>query len=92
MQNRPLFRDIDLLAAEHCVDSRLQAGLFGKLNQKLESFIRDYVLRIVQINAQSFQCQTLAALGIICKEVPEMCFPDILRVIFEAFPGWAFDG
>jgi len=92
MQDRSLFRDIDLLAPEHGIDSRLQTGFFGQLNQKLESFVRDSIFRIIQIDAQGFYCQTLAALGIIRKEIAEMCLLDALIVIFESFPGWAFDG
>ena len=53
MQHRSLFRDVDLLAAEHGIDSRLQTGFFGKLNQKLESLVRDSILRIIQIDAHS---------------------------------------
>jgi len=92
MQDRSLFRDIDLLAAEHGIDSRLQTGFFRKLKQKLESFVGDSIFRIIQIDAQGFYCQTLAALGIIRKEIAEMCLLDALIVIFESFPGWAFDG
>ena len=92
MQHGSFFRDIDLLAPEHGIDSRLQTGFFGQLNQKLESFVRDSIFRIIQIDAQGFYCQTLAALGIIRKEIAEMCLLDALIVIFESFPGWAFDG
>jgi hypothetical protein len=62
------------------------------LNEKLESFVSDSILRIVQIDAQGFYRQTLAALGIIRKEIAEMCLLDALIVIFESLPGWAFDG
>jgi hypothetical protein len=62
------------------------------LKQKLESFVRDSIFRIIQIDAQGFYCQTLAALGIIRKQIAEMCLVDALIVIFESFPGWAFDG
>jgi len=92
MQDRSLFRNVDLLAPKHRIDSRLQTGFFGKLNQKLESFIRDSILRIIQIDAQSLYGQTLAALGIIRKETAEMCLLDALIVIFESFPCWPFDG
>jgi len=56
MQDRPLFRDIDLLAPEHGIDSRLKPGCFGELNQTLESFVRDSIFRIIQIDAQGFYC------------------------------------
>ena len=92
MQHGSFFRDIDLLAPEHGIDSRLQTGCFGKLKQKLESLVRDSILRIIQIDAQGLDRQTFAALGIIRKQIAEMCLLDALIVIFESFPGWAFDG
>ena len=92
MQHRPLFRNVDLLAPEHRIDSRLQAGFIGKLEKEFQGFVSDEILRIIQIDAESLSRQTLAAFRIIRKEFAEMRILDTLIVIFESFPGSSFDG
>ena len=91
MQDRTLFCDVDLFTPEHRIDSRLQTGFFGQLNQQPERFLRDEILRVIQVNAQSLNRETFTSLGIVSKEIPEMCFPNLLRVSFESLPRAAFD-
>ena len=83
VQDRPLLRDVDLLAAKHGVDSRSQARLLGQLQEKLEGFVGDAVLRVVQEEPRSLGRHPLAALGVIREELAQMQFPDLLVVGFE---------
>ena len=49
VQDGAIFRDVDLLAAEHGVDPLAQAGFLGQLQQKLEGFVGDAVLRVIEV-------------------------------------------
>ncbi len=40
MQNRPLLRDVDLLAVKHGFDARLQSGLLGQVDEQLDGLGR----------------------------------------------------
>ena len=48
VQNRSLLRDIDFLSAKHRVDSFPQARFLGELQQQVEGFGRDAILRIIE--------------------------------------------
>ena len=52
VQDGPVFRDVDLLAPEHGVDARPQAGLLGQLQQQLERLVGDAILRVVEVEAR----------------------------------------
>ena len=43
VQDRPIFRDVDLLAAEHCVDFAAQPRLFGELDEQSERLVIDQI-------------------------------------------------
>jgi hypothetical protein len=60
------------------------------LQEELEGFICDAILRIVQIEANSLRCHALAAIGVICKELSEMEFADILMVGTKGLPCFTF--
>ena len=92
VQDGALLRDVDLLAAEHGVDPRPQAGFLGQLKQKLEGFVGDAILRVIEKDAHSLGRHPLAALGIVREQIAEMCLLDALIVGFESLPGRAFDG
>jgi hypothetical protein len=49
VQDRTVFRDVDLLAAEHGVNALAQAGFIGELQEQLEGFVSDAVLRVIQV-------------------------------------------
>jgi hypothetical protein len=72
VEYRALFRDIDLFAAEHGIDSLAQTGLFGELHEKFESFIGNSILRIIEIETQGLKCEALATLGIFGKKLMQM--------------------
>ena len=88
MQDGPVFRDVDFLASEHGVDPRLQAGFLRQLQEKLEGFVGDAILRVVEVDPDSLGRHPLAALGIVGEELPEMQVPDLpimrLRRPFQA--------
>jgi hypothetical protein len=44
MQNRAVFRDVDLVAPKHCVDPPAQSRFLGELHQKLQSLVGDAIL------------------------------------------------
>ena len=89
VQNGTAFRDVDLLTPEHGVDPRLQAGFLRQLQEELEGFVGDAILRVIEVDAHSLGRHTLAACGIIREELPEMQVPDLPIVRFEALPGRA---
>ena len=92
VQDRALLGDVDLLAAEHGVDPRPQAGFLGELQEQFERFVRDAILGVVQVNARGFGGHALAARGVLGEQLPQMQFPDLLIVGLEGFPCGAFDG
>ncbi len=49
VQDRAIFCDVDFIAPKHGVDAFAQPGFLGKLQQKLEGFVRDAVLRVIQV-------------------------------------------
>ena len=72
MQHRPLLGDIDLVSSEHGVDVLAQSRLFRQLKQQLQGFVGDPVLRVVQEQPYGLGRETLATLGIIRKQLPQM--------------------
>ena len=90
VQDRPLLRDVDLLAAKHGVDPRSQARFLGQFDEKLEGFVGDAVLRVIQEEAHGLGRHPLTAFGIVREEVPQMQFPNLLIVGLERLPGLPF--
>ncbi len=48
VQHGAVLGDVDLLAAEHGVDPRAQAGFLRQLQEQLEGFVGDAILRVVE--------------------------------------------
>ncbi len=69
VQDGAVFRDVDLVAAEHGVDPRAQAGFLRQLQEELEGLVGDAILRVVEEEARRLGRQALAALGIIREEL-----------------------
>ena len=76
VQDGPVFRDVDLLAPEHGVDALAQAGFLGQLQEQLERFVGDAVLRVVEVDAHRLGGHALAALGVVREELAQMQLPD----------------
>src|SRR6266851_2363772 len=79
VQDGALLCDVDLLAAEHGVDSRSQTGLVGELKEEPKGLLGDAVLGVIKIQAHSLDRHALATLGIVRKKLPQVQ----LRSCFE---------
>ncbi len=72
VQDGAVFRDVDLVAAKHRFDVLLQAALFGELEEQLERFIGDAVLRVIEEDADGFGGVARAALRILVEELTQV--------------------
>ena len=86
VQDRAILRDVDLLAAEHRVDARAQAGFLRELEQQLERFVGDPVLGVIEIDPGAFGIHPLATIRIVGEELAEMERFDRLIMDFEGLP------
>ena len=86
VQNGTVLREVDLVTPEHGVDLPAQVAFPGQLQEKLEGFVRDAILRVIEENARGFSRQTLAAVGILREELTEMHVPDSFVVGSEGLP------
>ena len=86
VQDGAVLGDVDLLAPKHGVDASAQAGFLGQLQEELEGFVGDAVLRVVEVEAHGLGRHTLAAFGIIRKKLAQMQLTDTLMVSGESFP------
>src|SRR5271157_3086750 len=89
MQDGAVLCDVDPFTPEHGVDPRSQAGFLCQLQEELESFVGDAILRVIEEDTRSLARHPLATLGIIGEQFPEMQFSDLLMVGFECLPGRA---
>ena len=53
VQDRALFRDVDLVSAKHGVDPRSQSRFLGQFEEELEGFVGDAILRVIEEEARS---------------------------------------
>ncbi len=90
MQNGAVFREVDFLALEHGVDAFAQSGFLGKLQEQLEGFVGDAVLRVIQVEAHRLGRHAFAAFRVIRKEPAQMNLADILVMSFKGLPCWTF--
>jgi hypothetical protein len=81
-----IFCDIDFIPAEHGFDPVSKAGFLRQLDEELERLVRDPILRVIQEQTGGFRCHALAALGVLCKKLPEMQFFDLSMVSLQSFP------
>ena len=86
MQDGPLLRNIDFVAAKHGVDAAPQTGLLSQLQQKRKCLIGDAVLRIVEVNAYGLDRHPLPAGGVVCKKLSEVQLPDLRVMGVESLP------
>ena len=69
VQHCAAFREIDLLAAEHCVATNSDAPLLGQMDQQPNGFISNSILRVVEIKAGGLGSQSVAAAEITGKQL-----------------------
>src|SRR6266567_8583932 len=81
--------DIDLLTFEHCIDTLAQARRLCQFQEQLYRFISYTVLRIVKVDANSFESKTLASMRIFCKERSQMQVACLMIMFLELLPGGA---
>ena len=86
VQHRPLLRDVDLVAAKHGIDPRAQARLLGQLQQQLQRFVGDAILRVIEVNPYCLSRQSLPALGVVGEQLAQVKLLDLLVVCSQGFP------
>ena len=91
MQNGPVFRQVDLVSPEHGVDTFAQTGLLGEATQQRNGLFVDAIFRVIEIDANRFRRQALAACRVIGEERAEMQPSDRPEVVLERLPCLARD-
>jgi hypothetical protein len=61
MQDRSIFRDVNLLAPEHRIDPRPQTAFLRQLKKKLNRLFGDSVFRIIEINTSRLDREAVPA-------------------------------
>ena len=89
VKNRAVLGHVDLVAAEHRVDAIAQPRLFRQLPQKTQGFVRDPVLRVVEIQAGKFSRHALAALRVVCEKGSQVQAADLPVMRLQRLPRWA---
>ena len=87
MKHRASLGYVDLVTAEHGIDTSAQPDGVSQIDQQPKALAGDAVLRIVQVEALGFQRQTLSPLGILSKQCTQMETLDLLMMLFEGLPG-----
>jgi hypothetical protein len=77
MQDGAFFCNVDPLPAEHRLHPGANSGLLRELDEELHCFNGDPILRVVEIDAHSFDRKALAASRVIGKQLPEMQLVDL---------------
>src|SRR4029077_3501348 len=75
-----LLGEINFVSTKHGVDSGSQARFLGQLEEELERFVGDAVLRIVQENAHRLGGHSLSTFGVFSEQLPQMQSADLLVV------------
>ena len=89
MQDGSILGDVDLVAAEHGLGARPQPGLLRQSNEQPKRLVGHPILGVVEVESRRLDGETLAALGVVREERPEMAIPDALVVCGERLPGRA---
>ena len=86
VQHCAAFRDVDLLATKHCVATVSDTSLLGELYQQPNGFIGNSVLRVVEVKAGGLSSQSVAATGVIGKQLPQVDVFDLLVMRLQRMP------
>ena len=73
VQDGPLLGHVDLLAREHRIDPRAQPGLFGELQQQIQRFVGDAVLRVVEIDSRRPRPSVVRRARDLCAKSSRRC-------------------
>ena len=63
VQDGSVLGDVDLLAAKHGVDSVSQPAFFRELQEQLQGFVGDAVLRVVEVETEASAVKRSPRLG-----------------------------
>jgi len=72
VQDGAIFGDVDFVAAEHSVNARPQAGFFREIQQQGQRLVVDAILGIVEVDAEFFERELLAALGVVVEQLAQV--------------------
>src|SRR5262249_29160738 len=92
VQDRTLLGDVDLVTTKHRSNPLLKAAFFGQLKEKLQRFVCDAILRVVEVYTGSFCRHAIAALRVTREKLAKVQLPDLFTVGFESLPRLPFDG
>ncbi len=87
MQNRAVFREIDMLTGEHGVDALSQTGLIGQLKQQLQRLIGYAVFGKIKEDVVQMKGKTFKPPRIMGKEIAHVQVAHLAVVILQGFPG-----
>src|SRR6267143_4344717 len=86
MEDGPVFRQVDLVAAKHRVDALTQARLLGESTEQLHRLVSDAILGVVEINADRLRRQPLATCRVVHEERAEVQLSDFFLVDLQRLP------
>src|SRR5206468_4641087 len=89
VEDRAVFGDVDLLAAKHGVDALTQPDLLGEADEEAERLVGYAVLRVVEVQADTFDRQAFAATRVVGEELAEVDVADPRVMLAEGLPGRA---
>ncbi len=72
VQDRPVLRRVDPVAAEHRLRALREARFLGELEKEAQRLVGDAVLRVVEVDADALGGQALAAGCVLGEQVAEM--------------------
>ena len=87
VQHRPPFGEVDLVAAKHGIDPRLQTRLLRQFDQQLDGLVGNAILRVVEEQAHGLNGHFRAALRVCREQIAQMHPTYLLMVSFELLPG-----
>jgi hypothetical protein len=88
VQYRSLFSGIDLLSAEHRIDTLAQAAGIRQSHEKADRLVGDAVLRIVEVQAGAYGHEALAARGVVSEQRTQVPIVHLLEVRRQRVPSW----
>jgi hypothetical protein len=86
MQDRPVLGDVDFVATKHGFNARTKTALPCQLAEELDRFIGYPILRVVEVQASSFEREALASFWIIREQRSEMHVADSLVMSSKRLP------
>ncbi len=84
VEDRPILRDVDVLAPEHLVPALAEAGLVGQIDEQSERLVGDALLRIVEVDSLGLGAQALAAPRVLGEESSQVRGANGVGVVLRA--------